>query len=412
MSIFAEILCKQFPEVQFPSVNNDSIYKLNEAYKYNKIYYNAIKLIYNIYFLPYNKKHNNINNTKFSIFDIVIFHNDEIASDEKAFFLSQFCLAQKTYSAFRKLATIYKYKHATRFELDMDLCFNKFSNLSQNILITLFEKNIIYKFRISDLINIINKCLSNAPYFFSEPLDIRNPYTNLPFSSANLYNIYFTLKTTNYIMPILFHQYFVSNFDLVKFKTENECIIRDKSINQFIKNESIDECYEYIMKMFYVYHTYIYFTLHSQFPKKKVVTTFKKYLKLFLLREYSLNPMIREKCNIELEYKLALFSQLNPEYGKKLWLKKRRNNENQLYYYFNTTVHEMSGFNYTSRSNILNTTEIYNRQDNIECEINIDDTEESEENEEREAEEEREESEASEDATTDATESDDADVNF
>ena len=62
----------------------------------------------------------------------------------------------------------------------------------------------------------------------------------------------------------------------------------------------------------------------------------------------------------------------------------------------------MSGFNYnTSKSNVLTRTEIYNNEDNIECEINIDDREEAEEEEE---EEERE-------ATTDTTESDDADVN-
>jgi len=342
MSIFAEILCKQFPNIQSPSVNNYFINQLNISYQHNKLYYNAIKLIYNIYFLPYK----NILKNKFYIFNIIILKNKNIFNFEKEFFLLEFYKAQKTYSAFRKLAIIYKFKYYKKFEIDMDLCFTKFSDLNTSILITLLENNIIYKFRLSDLINIINKSLINSPDFFASPHEIRNPYTNLPFSLSNLYNIYFKLKKSNLIMPILFDLYFRSNFNLDKFKNENECFIRDKYIDYFIKSGSINEHYEYIMKMFYVYHNFIYFTIHPLFPKKSIAKVFKSYLKSFLLREYSLNPNIRDKYHIHLEYKLALFSQLNPDFGKKIWIKKRRNNQLKLYYYFNDNVNETS--NYTS----------------------------------------------------------------
>jgi len=361
MSIFAEILCKLFPTVKFPTVNNNSIYELNNSYSHNKLYYNAVKLIYNIYFLPFNKNYNGVNNNKFNILNIIILNNKNINKFHKHFFLIQFYKAQKTYSAFRKLAILYKFKHGQQFEIDTDLCFNNFTKLNKSILISIFENNILYKFRISDLVNIINKSLSNAPNFFAEPSEIRNPYTNLPITLANLYNIYFKLKNSNYIMPLLFHQYFISNFDLNIFKNENECIIRDKSIDNFVKTDSIDEQYEYIMKMFYTYHNFIYFTLHPFFPKKKLVNIFKKYLKPFLLREYSLNPFIREKYNIDLQYKLALFSQLNPDFGKKIYKKTSRNNINNLHYTFNETVIESSNLIYDYPTNIpdyLNRTEI------------------------------------------------------
>jgi hypothetical protein len=338
MSLFAEILCKQFPNIKYPNVNNYSIYQLTNSYKYDKIYYNAIKLIYNIYFLPYKTTLNN----KFNIFNVIILKNDNINEFEKNFFINEFSKAQKTYSAFRNLAIIYKFKYYKKFEIDMDLCFNKFSNLNNSILITLLENNLVYKFRLSDLINITNKSLSHAPIFFAEPYEIRNPYTNLPFSLANLYNIYFKLKNSTMNMPILFYLYFLSDFSLEKFRNENECFIRDKYIDSFVKIGSINEHYEYIMKMFYTYHNYIYFTLHPLFPKKTVVKVFKKYLKSYLLREYSLNPYIREKNHIHLEYKLALFSQLNPEFGKKVYIRKRRNNQIHLYYYFNENIIESS----------------------------------------------------------------------
>ena len=138
MSIFAEILCKQFPYINFPSINRQSFYELNQCQNHNKIYYNAIKLIYNIYFLPLNKEYNNINNTKFGVFNTIILNNTNISIYEQQFFLSQFYQAQRTYSAFRKLSILYKYKKSKKFEFEFDLCFNKFSNLSKNIIITLF----------------------------------------------------------------------------------------------------------------------------------------------------------------------------------------------------------------------------------------------------------------------------------
>jgi len=363
MSIFAEILCKQFPNIEYPSVNNQSIYKLTNSYNYDKLYYNAVKLIYNIYFLPYKNSFNN----KFDIFNTVILNNKNICDFEKDFFLMEFYKAQKTYSAFRKLALIFKFKYYKKFEFDMDLCFNKFENLNTSILITLLENNIIYTFRISDLINIINNALLNAPDFFAEPHNIRNPYTNLPFCNANLYNIYFKLNKSNFIMPILFNLYFISNFNLEKFKNENESYIRDKYIDAYVKVDSINDHYEYIMKMFYVYHNFIYFTLHPLFPKKTIVKVFKKYLKPFLLREYSLNPSIREKYHLHLEYKLALFSQLNPEFGKKIWVRKRRNDQSQLYYLFNDTVNEPTRLESTRNITIpqfLSRNEIINENNN------------------------------------------------
>ena len=37
-------------------------------------------------------------------------------------------------------------------------------------------------------------------------------------------------------MPVLFHLYFLNNFDLDEYHKNNECIIRDVAINNFIKN--------------------------------------------------------------------------------------------------------------------------------------------------------------------------------
>ena len=196
MSLFAELLCNQFPNMTLPTVSYAYINELNAAYEHAGLYHHSVKLVYHTYFLPYNtKKYNNkYFSSKFDILNHLILNNNSLLVHEKEYYLIKFYKAQKHYSNIRKFAAMFKYKYSKQFEMDTDLCFNKFNKLNKSILISLLENNIVYKFRISDLINIINKSLSNSPNFFAEPSEIKNPYTNLPFSHANLYNIYFKLR--------------------------------------------------------------------------------------------------------------------------------------------------------------------------------------------------------------------------
>jgi len=310
--------------------------------------------------MRYKKTYKKDSINKFDIFDFVILKDKELTIVEKNHFLQKFSKAQLHYSSFRKLAKLFKLKRYREFEIDTDLCFQPFSNLNKSMLISLLENNILYKFRISDLINIANKSLSHSPYFFAEPCSIKNPYTNIPFSTANLYNLYFKIQETNYIMPFLFHLYFVSDFNLNKFKNENECYIREAAINNFIINSSIDEQHEYILKMFYSHYNCILFRVDTHFPKHRLVAIFKKFLKPFLLEEYSLNPYVKELNKAFLEYNLTLFSQLNPDFGKKLWIRKRRQNQSILCHIFNEHVIESSNLvhnSYTISPRVLSSSE-------------------------------------------------------
>ena len=179
-----------------------------------------MKLVYKIYFLKFKDIgiiEKNISN-KFKIFFDIIINNNNITEPEKEYFIVKFNYSQKIYSILRRFANKMKFKYCKRFAMHDDLCFNPLSSFKPNMLINIIEDNTLYKFRISDIINIINKSLSYAPTFFAEPYEIKNPYTNKPFSLCNLYNIYFTLKDTRYNMPILYHQYFICNFCDIFYK--------------------------------------------------------------------------------------------------------------------------------------------------------------------------------------------------
>ena len=63
---------------------------------------------------------------------------------------------------------------------------------------------------------------------------IKNPFNNVYFTKANLYNIYFKVKSLDYKMPVLFHQYFMCNFDIQRFEIENESLIRENNIYNIV----------------------------------------------------------------------------------------------------------------------------------------------------------------------------------
>ena len=335
MSTFSTILCKQFSNVKYPSINNINLQYLNEIQNLNDPYCFCVKFIYKNVFLQYNSS----KKTKFDILKEMVINNKGISSAYKTYYINKFTNAQKHYSNFRKLALICKFKSLKKYDFDTDMIFIPFDNLQQTILITLIENNIIYKFRISDLINVINKSLCNAPNFFSEPNHIRNPHTNLPFSVYNLYNIYFKLKTSNYLMPILFQQYFVSNFNITNFKNNNECLIRDKSICFYIANSDENEKVECIFQMLYSHADCVEFSIHQLFPKNRLVEVFNPFLKPYLLEIYSLNPYVKNYNHLYIRSELIRFSQLNPDFGKRIWIKRKRGLYRGRYYFtFNEIV--------------------------------------------------------------------------
>jgi len=128
-------------------------------------------------------------------------------------------------SGFKRLCFIWRCmkKKFQTYEVDTDMMMNPLSELKPEHRITLLENDTFYTFKIHDLLAIMKSSLLHSAHGFPGVTKIKNPYTNLVFTKANMYNIYFHARwnTTLVIHPII-HRFFETELNVPMFKLHNE----------------------------------------------------------------------------------------------------------------------------------------------------------------------------------------------
>jgi hypothetical protein len=299
--------------------NNVAVIYKNPKYK-DFLFYLANTLLF------YNISSSATSNTEKNIYTIVsikykflkknIHTFMEIVNDD---FMDLFRNVQNHYMAFARLANIWKHKRST-VQIDHDLYMTPLIRTKRSVF-SLLQQGKIYLFTGSNLANIIGTALSNAPNFFVEPLTVKNPYNNIPLTKSDLYNIYFFLKQSPIIMPILFHNYFMVDFDLRKFSDENENIIKNNAFNSYVRNASATSLYNSAVQMLKKYQKKI--VIHKEFPKETAIQVLRPYLLLYYIIEYSSEEYRRQYAEDELKYKLKRLYKYNPLFGRKIVKMKR-----------------------------------------------------------------------------------------
>lgn len=220
-------------------------------------------------------------------------------------------VTQRHYNAFATLVKIIRYKKSS--QINTDLLMNPFSEKERTVKV--LHQSMMYEFTVKDLINIIKSSLSNCDSFYAEPKRIKNPYNNLPFSLASLYNIYFAIKRSDYIMPVLFHQYFICNFDMDHFGKENEYLIRDANIKNLIYNTNEEDMFKNMKKMMKSYLRNI--SIDDNVDKSEFIRIVRPYYYLFLTAHYNVKGI--EKTNLSfftLRHKLKELYEYNCAFGR------------------------------------------------------------------------------------------------
>ena len=234
-------------------------------------------------------------------------------------FIDLFKDVQKHYRAFARFANIWRHKRSP-VQIDHDLYMTPLHRDNRSVF-SLLQQGKIYLFTTSNLVNSICTSLSNAPNFFVEPLVMKNPYNNIPFNKSDLYNIYFFLKHSPIIMPMLFHNYFLVDFDLRKFRDENENVIKCMAFKSHIRNATANSLYNASIQMLKKYQKKI--VIHKDFPKDTLVNILRPYLLLYYITQYSAEEYRVIDAEAQLHYKLKKLYQNNPAFGRKLVKLKR-----------------------------------------------------------------------------------------
>lgn len=222
--------------------------------------------------------------------------------------------SQKTYFAFIKLAQIYR--HTKTPHISTDLLLNPIPPKNRNT-IKVYEQNKLYLFTCQDLYNHIESCLSNCDVFYYVcPNEIKNPYSNTPFTKAALAYIYLKLREKSIKFPQLFHKYFLCCFDKNKFQIEYEYDIKDAHIKRAVNKTNttlLFESMKYMLKMM----TNRQLKIHKNIDKDEFVKILRPYYYLHLMSHYHIRGL--EKTNNAsklLRVKIHELQEFNPRFGR------------------------------------------------------------------------------------------------
>ena len=269
-----------------------------------------------------------ISEKKYHVYDHYIIRAPFISDEKKRILVEYFLTSQKIYRALCRFARKYKISRSIKFNTGTDLCLNDISNISKLSTITLYvdTSRVLYTFRTSDVIQVINAALTYNVNFFAEPQTIKNPYTNIPFTNAELYSIYYSIKYSHFEMPFLFHQYLINGFSLIKFTCLNETMLREIAITDFCESSTNRQQYNYINRMLVEFSDiFCPSNIDPEFPKPKVVDAFKHLLKDTLTMSFSLINSLRKVSKQNIKRELREFKKYNPMYGRKIIVRKYTN---------------------------------------------------------------------------------------
>jgi hypothetical protein len=283
----------------------------------------------NYYSKEYSKEYSK-QQTPLFIFKTTFYENIFILQHVKDEMMSTYSVVKKMYNGFSRLAYLWKFKRAP-IQIREDMCMNELDENHKHTFI-LLQNNFKYFFSIKDLIKIIKNGLMNSSYFFPYPTVAKNPYNNVSFNDSTLYNIYFIIKNSSFVIPSLIHQYFICSWDLDLFFKENEGLIRNELIQDYITSSHFETLYPEVKFMLTNDNYGKHLKIHKDFPKEQLVSIMKPYLHLYLHVTYNTHGTFKRNEYIHLFYrKMKLFYLYNRLFGRKII--KIKNAENYVFEY-------------------------------------------------------------------------------
>lgn len=237
--------------------------------------------------------------------------------------LKVFCNIQQVYNGFARLANLFRYKR-TPVQNTTDLGLNPIAPKRKTH--TFLHEGAKYIMTIPEIIQTVNAALSHVNGFFIlNNYMPKNPYTNVPFSKSNLYNMYFAVKCSDFKMSSLFYSFFLYDFQLELFTTVNQNALTEYAISQYVYNSHHSLLHQDVKNMINNHGMMRQLYIDPLFPKDVLVNSMRPYLLLNLRLEYANIPEEEwADISMKLTNSLNLFYMYNPKFGRKYIYYKNR----------------------------------------------------------------------------------------
>jgi hypothetical protein len=225
--------------------------------------------------------------------------NNYVSEQAKEEFLVKFSRFQRTINGFRRLVRKWRIKrNCVVYPNATDLKGVELSEYKPHLVINLVENGTIYGFYLLDLLKMWNIALRQRTYIIETPESLKNPYTNLPFNRANLYNIYFKAHFSGIKRPISVEMYYQSRFSIPRLLATYGSQLREMALLEYAETE--DTC---------LYHELIGIQTEygSQLPMLSTNTEYTDAIKMFQIKKYM--PLIQAFCFISYSTNSTLVSQ-------------------------------------------------------------------------------------------------------
>ena len=289
-----------------------------------------------IYFTQFHFTANNYNNkSKISVYNLFMknFLNGKSENDK---FMEIYEETDRIFRVFTRFYNNHALKKTNIYPSTTDMNLEPLELLSERNKFTFIHEKTVYTFSVKDMIRIINSELLAHDRFFSTPKMPRNPYNNVPFTESILYNFYLYLLETRYTsVPEVFRRFVKSSLSLDIFLLKNEYYIREIIIENYDKQLTQKELYEEII-LFLRSYKITNFCIHIDFPKKKVISRFKKVLKYFWHATYNLASVMRRHYQEVLNKTIMNVLNDNPIFGR-LVLKRKYDKDEYPHLHFKIT---------------------------------------------------------------------------
>jgi len=128
--------------------------------------------------------------------------------------------------------------------------------------------------------------------------------------------MYFAIRSSNYIMPETIHAFFMSNFNILEFRRNNEYIIHDSYIKQYVSQTTVEELLPAVFDMLDLYSGRDVY-IHVDFPNALLVKIMRPYLLMYYQSTLSLDIGKRKYYQSKLIRDLHRYFIDHPNFGRK-----------------------------------------------------------------------------------------------